>query len=158
LYIVDGPRIRKIDRSGTITTVAGTGTSGHSPDGTPAQKARLDGPIDVGFDAHSDLLILETDGCRLRKVDSRGLLETVAGGECGYGGYGGPAQKAKTSDAAAITVDKETGDIFIADHHNDRIRQVARNGTITTVVGTGDRGFSGDGGLAKRASIDQPFG
>ncbi len=161
LYVTDAhhARIRKIDiATNTITTVAGCGAEGCSSDGGPAVHAKLASPHGSALDRHGNIYIADLKNDRIRKVDSStGIITTVAGnGEHGYSGDGGPATEAMLASPIAVTCN-DNGDLYIADHRNSRIRKVdAGIGTITTVAGTGERSFSGDGGPATQAAIALP--
>ena len=160
LYIVDrwNYRIRKVDTAGTITTVAGTGTSGFSGDGGQATDARINAPRGVAVDGSGNLYIADTSNNRIRKVDSSGVITTVAGtGTLGFSGDGGQATAAKIWEPSGVEVDG-SGNLYIADTQNYRIRKVDTSGTITTVVGVGLSGFGGDGGPATGAQIRSPQG
>ena len=165
LYIADSlnHRIRKVDTSGTITTVAGTGAIGLSGDGGPAVQARLRFPIGVAVDGSGNLYIADAYNHRIRKVDTSGTITTVAGAGAvgrtmgGFGGDGGPAVQARLNRPFGVAVDG-SGNLYIADAENDRIRKVDTSGTITTVAGTGARGFAGDDGAATAAQFDEPIG
>ena len=148
-------RIRKVDPSGIITTVAGNGTHGFSGDGGPATSASLFSPYEVAVDSAGNIFIGDTWNFRIRKVDPSGIITTVAGnGINGFSGDGGPATDASISPRG-ITVDS-AGNIFIADFSSSRIRKVDSSGIITTVVGNGTHGFSGDGGSAVNANLNYP--
>lgn len=152
---LDNSRVRKIDTSGTITTVAGTGTAGFSGDGGAAINAMLNQPQAVAIDASGNLIIADTQNRRIRKVDSSGTITTIAGtGVEGYSGDGGLATQAMLHQAVDLAVDG-SGAIYFADSTGQRIRKIA-NGIITTVAGTGVGGFSGDGGAAISATMDFP--
>jgi sugar lactone lactonase YvrE len=145
--------------TGIITTVAGNGIPGYSGDGGPATSASLSGPSGVVVDATGNLLIADSSNYRIRRVDaSTGIITTVAGnGIRGFSGDGGPATSASLSPIG-VAVDA-TGNLFIADTGNHRIRRVDEStGIITTVAGNGIRGFSGDGGPATSASLNYPTG
>jgi sugar lactone lactonase YvrE len=160
LFIADtgNSRIRKVDTTGTITTVAGTGTNGFSGDGGPATSAQLSTPLGVAVDPASNLFIADSWNNRIRKVDTAGTITTVAGnGTGGFSGDGGPATKAEFSGPSDVAVDP-AGNLFIADQYNQRIRKVDTTGTITTVAGNGTNGFSGDGGPATGAQLGGPSG
>ena len=159
LYIADSDnhRIRKVDTNGIITTVAGNGTAGFGGDGGPASQARLGGPRDVFVDAQGTLYIADYGNHRIRKVDTNGIITTVAGnGTAGFGGDGGPATEAELYWPGGVAVDS-AGNLYIADkdssNNNNRIRKVDTSGTIITVAGTGTHGFSGDGGPAIEAQF-----
>src|SRR5204863_186490 len=156
LFIMDqgNVRIRRVDAgTGTITTVAGTGTQGFSGDGGPATAAALSVPSDVGLDGAGNLFIADWGNNRLRRVDAgTGTITTVAGGGTGRaGGGGGAATAAELSSPSGQALDG-AGNLFIADRENQRLRRVdAGTGTITTVAGNGTVGFRGDGGPATAA-------
>ncbi len=158
LYISDcyNHRIRKVDTSGIITTVAGNGILGYSGDGGPATEAQLCYPDGVAVDTAGNLYIADTSNDRIRKVDTSGIITTVAGnGIEGYSGDGGPATDAQLSIPRGLAVDAQ-GSLYIADTSNSRIRKVDTNGIITTVAGNGTYGSSGDGGPAIEAQCRYP--
>jgi len=152
-YIADGGRVRKVDTSGIITTVAGGGESGFSGDGGPATEAQiLANGVAIG--SLGNLYI--SGGERVRRVDTSGIITTVAGtGEFGFGGDGGPATQALLANPQGIDVDG-LGNLYIAEDQNKRIRKVDTFGIITTVAGGGASGVLGDGGPAIEAYIDFP--
>src|SRR5579875_577574 len=141
-------------QSWIITTVAGTGIAGFAGDGGPAERARLNGPFDVGFDAAGNLYFSDTFNHRVRRIDARtGVITTCAGnGEPGYSGDGGPALRARLNEPYGIALDK-AGNLYIADRHNHCVRRVDAAGHITTFAGDGTAGFGGDGGPAAAAGI-----
>ena len=161
LYIADTlhNRIRKVDAAGVITTVAGggrRGNSGYSGDGGPAVAAQLYNPFDVALDGAGNLYIADTRNQRIRKVDAAGVISTVAGdGTWGYGGDGGAAVAARLAGPSAVAVDG-AGNLYISDRGSDRIRKVDSAGVISTVAGTGRSGYSGDGGAAVAAQLQDP--
>ena len=158
LYITDANdrRIRRVDPSGTISTIAGTGVEGYSGDGGPAVDARLNFPASVAVDAEGNLFFTEYFEHRIRRVDSSGTISTVAGiGVEGFSGDGGPAVEAQLDTPTGVAVDAD-GNLFIADFSNRRIRKVDPSGTITTLAGGGDA--LGDGGPAIAAGIRNPTG
>jgi sugar lactone lactonase YvrE len=152
-------RIRRVDTAGVISTVAGSGTASFSGDGGPATAASLYYPRAVTIDAAGNLYIADQSNHRIRKVSSTtGIIATVAGtGVSGFSGDGGPATAAQLYSPAAALLDA-AGNFYIADQSNNRIRKVAATGIITTVVGTGISGFSGDGGPATAAQVYSPWG
>ncbi len=158
LYIVEeeSHSIRRVNPSGIITTVAGNGVAGFSGDNGPAISASLNRPTGVGVDAAGNFYIADTNNNRIRKVTPGGTIATVAGGGSLLGD-GGPATAASLSLPDDVKVDG-TGNLYIADRANDRIRKVSPSGMITTVAGTGVEGFSGDGGPATAAALFLPEG
>lgn len=149
--------IFKVDTTGFLTRIAGTGVGGFSGDGGPANVASLSEPIDICADAAGNLFII--DGNRIRKIDSAGIITTIAGTAAwGFSGDGGPAILAKFRNPRSIAVDG-TGNLFVADSGNNRIRKIAPDGIITTVAGSSmTGGFSGDGGAAISAKLWGPQG
>jgi sugar lactone lactonase YvrE len=148
----------KITPSGTLTKVAGTGGTGFSGDGGPAISARLNQPHGIALDGAGNLYIADTDNERVRKIDSSGIITTVAGtGQAAFSGDGGPAVNAQMYSPVGVAVDA-AGNLYIADSNNQRIRKVDPSGIITTVAGNGTQGFSGDGGPATSARLDDPAG
>jgi uncharacterized protein (TIGR03437 family) len=149
-------RIRKISATGIITTVVGNGVLGSGGDGGLATAAQLNGPSGVVVDAPGNLFIADTANQRIRKVSTSGIITTVAGtGTSGFGGDGGLATAAQLRLPQGVAVDG-SGNLFIADTDNSRIRKVSTSGIITTVAG--NSGFGGDGGLATAASLYIPYG
>ncbi|WP_168735686.1 cadherin-like beta sandwich domain-containing protein [Cohnella fermenti] len=161
VYIADtsNHRIRKVDTAGKITTVAGTDDSGYSGDGVPADETRLYYPNAVAIDAAGNLYIADTYNNRIRKVDTDGIITTVAGSSStdGYSGDGDMAVDAQLNEPEGVWVDG-SGNLYIADTDNNRIRKVIPNGIITTIAGTGGSGYSGDGGAGTLAELDGPTG
>ncbi len=210
LYVTDtgNNRVRRIDTTGTITTIAGTGEPGYDWEG-PALEAKLsvpravavdgvgnlyfagnlnfgirrvdasgimsevegtgepyDGPEDeqrwtrdrgIAVDHAGNVYIANIDNNYIRRVDATGNVSVIAGTrEPGYGGDGGPAVKAQLSYPADVAVDS-AGNVYIADTGNHRIRRIDTTGTITTIAGTGEPGYGGDGGRAVEAQLASPF-
>jgi len=151
-------RIRKVSTNAIINTIAGNGIGGASGDGGPATGASLAAPNAVAVDGSGNLFIADYANNSVRKVSTDGGITTVAGnGLGGFSGDGGPATSAQLGGPDGVAVDM-SGNIFIADANNKRIRRVSPNGSITTVAGTGSPGFSGDGGPATSASMGSPYG
>jgi len=159
LYIADtgfSNRVRKVTVDGTISTVAGNGTYGFSGDGGPATSAQLAGPSGVTTDSAGNLYIADYGNHRIRKVTPTGTISTVAGnGTSGFSGDGGAATNASLYLPRGVAVDT-AGNLYIADAFNHCIRKVTAAGTISTVAGNGAPGFSGDGGAATNASLNEP--
>ncbi|MEW2043790.1 hypothetical protein AB0885_43780 [Streptomyces sp. NPDC005534] len=160
LFIADtyNKRVRKVDTQGTITTVAGTGSTGFDDDTRLATAARLAAPWGVAVDVYGNLFIADTYNKRVRKVDTHGTITTVAGtGEAGFNGDNQPATTAHLASPRGMAVDGY-GNFYIADTYNNRVRKVDGNGVITTVAGTGQEGFNGDDQLATVAHLASPRG
>jgi streptogramin lyase len=164
LYVAEAGNhcVRRVDRkTGTITTVAGSGSKGYGGDGGPATKATLNEPYAVAVDGNGDLYIVDRLNAVVRKVDGKtGVITTVAGnGKKGYGGDGGPAAEAMLREPNDCCLDGKGG-LLIADVADWRIRRLdLMAGTIGTFAGTGrpasklDPARLGDGGLAARAVL-----
>jgi trimeric autotransporter adhesin len=178
LFIADAGnhRIRKVDTNGIITTIAGTNSFGLSGDGGPAVNAQLFAPSGVAVDDFGNVFIADTSNNRIRKVDVTGVITTVAGTNIsgffsnghnpGFSGDDGLAVNANLALPNGVAVDG-SGNLFIADTGNNRIRKVDVNGIITTLAGSGQSysesgsplgSYSGDGGAATNATLNQPYG
>jgi hypothetical protein len=145
---------------GIITTIAGTGTAGYNGDNQPAVDAELYFPAGVAVDASGNVFIADTVNWRVREISaSSGLISTVAGdGLPGYNGDGELATMAKLTHVNGIALDS-TGDIFLSDGDNHRVRTVdAATGLITTVAGTGGYVYNGDDQPAVDATLGNPAG
>jgi sugar lactone lactonase YvrE len=160
LYFTDqlNHRIRKINTSGIITTIAGIGTIGYSGDNNPAINAELNYPTGLVIDSHGNLYVSDTENSVIRKIDTLGIITTIAGtvGIYGYAGDGGLATNATLNRPGRMGIDKNDG-IYISDNDH-RIRKITSSGVITTIAGTGVNAHSGDGGLAIAADIYNPAG
>lgn len=142
--------------SPAIATVAGTGQRGFSPDGGVAARSALVRPVALAVGPRGEIYVAE--GNRVREVKPDGKLATLAGtGDPGSAGDGGLATKAQLNTPQGIAVDS-AGRVYIADTLGNRIRRVDPDGRITTVAGTGEAGYSGDGGLATQARLNLPTG
>src|ERR1035437_9880379 len=162
LYISDSGNncVRRITPDGIITTVAGNTAAGFSGDGGPGTSASLYLPGGLAVDAIGNLYIADAGNNRIRRLSPAGVISTVAGRVGGLGdfsGDGGPATNAGLRGPSAVAIDA-SGNLYIADQQNTRIRRVGADGIITTVAGTGQFGFSGDGGLAINAQLQFPQG
>src|SRR5205814_180894 len=137
-------RVRKVDATtGVITTVAGTGASGHAGDGGPATSALLSNVHGVAVDSAGRLFL--SDDVYIRRVDTAGVITGIAGNGNGFAGDGGPATAALFSSPRGVAVDSP-GNVYIADAQNSRVRRIAEpSGIVTTVAGSGAPGFFGDG-------------
>jgi len=180
LYISDAAnnRIRKVSADGTIQTIAGNGRAGYSGDGGPALDAQLYTPAGIAVDANGNVYFADTfapifpccgfqfvrrhnyaggiaGDTTVRRISSAGIITTVAGtGALGYFGDGGPALNAEIVPYG-LAVDT-SGNLYIAEPVNQRIRMVSPNGIINTVAGNGVAGYFGDGGAATAAEINYP--
>jgi hypothetical protein len=143
-------------RGGRIERIAGTGESGYSGDGGPAEQARLARPYDVSFNSRGELFIADYDNNRIRKIGVDRTITTFAGGPPqGYSGDGGPVGRARIRGPWSVAVDRND-DILIADSDNHVIRSVGSDGSIRTIAGRAQRGNEGDGGPALKAAFDTP--
>ena len=159
LYIADfsNNRIRKVSATGTIGTVAGSGTAGYSGDGGAAANAQLSTPEGVAVDSAGNLYIADTGNNVIRKVTPSGFISTFAGnGLPGYSGDGGRAINAQLGNPFGLAVDS-AGNLYVTDF-SGRVRKIYPDGTIGTIAGTGTRGYSGDGGPATAATLNRPSG
>jgi len=166
LFIADleNHRIRKVNASGIISTVAGSGVSGYSGDGGAATAAEFKNPAGVAVDASGNIYIADASNNRIRKVNTGNIITTIAGNGFGtgtsFGGYsgdGGPATAAELNFPTGVAVD-DSGNLFIADYFNHRIRKVNTLGIISTVAGDSIGAYSGDGGPATAAELHAPLG
>ena len=160
IYVADyfNNRIRKVSLTGIITTIAGTGGAGYSGDGGPATGAQLNNPVGLAFDGGGNLYVADANNDRIRKISAAGIISTIAGnGSSGYGGDGGPATVAQLHWPSAVALDG-SGNIYVADFSNNRVRKINALGTISTFAGTGATGYSGDGGAATAAKLTLPYG
>jgi uncharacterized protein (TIGR03437 family) len=162
LYIAEtgGHRVRKLDRSGAITTVAGTGVAGFSGDGGAATAAQLASPYGLAADGLGNLYIADLGNARVRCVDANGNITTVAGG-----GTLAPGPPNEGMAATSMLLNSprnllaiDGGGLYISDFGGHRVFQLSTGGLLTTVAGTGTPGFSGDGGMAMAAQLAFPAG
>lgn len=160
IYIADylNNRIRKIHIStGIITTVAGNGTAGYSGDGGSAISAELNGPSGVWSDQAGNIYIADRNNNCVRLVNTSGVIKTIAGSSsAGSSGDGGAATAATLNNPGRVFVDA-SGNVYISDRNNYKVRKVNTSGIISTFIGTGTAGYSGDGGAATAAEINTPF-
>jgi len=158
LYIADtgNDRIRRVNANGIINTVAGNSGNGPWGDGGAATNASLFLPMHVAIDASGNYFIADKENNRIRKVDTNGIITTVAGKNSQtYSGDGGAATNAGLSLPESVAVDAY-GNLFIADYNDNRVRKVDTNGIITTVAGKNSQTYSGDGGAATNAGLYWP--
>ena len=161
LYIADSfnSRIRKVDTSGNISTIAGTGDFGNFGDTNAATKAGMNRPYGVAIDKSGNIYIADAYNDVIRKITtSSGIMSTFAGNsQRGLGGDGGAATGALFDTPTGLVFDA-AGNLYIVDTGNNRIRKVGTDGNINTFAGSGNLGFSGDGGPATNAGINRPQG
>ena len=153
-----GGTVRAIDRHGIISTFAGDDTYGFSGDGGPAVNALISFPQEMAEDAAGNLYLADAGNNRIRKITAAGVISTVAGnGGSLYAGDGGPATSAELDAPAAVAFDA-AGNMYVSDQGNNRIRMVSISGQISTFAGNGVGSFSGDGGAAVSATMNEPVG
>jgi serine/threonine-protein kinase len=162
VYIADSANhvIRRVDPSGVIVTVAGSGgKAGDSGDGGPGTQALIQGPKGIVLDGRGGLLIADSGNDRIKRLDlASGIITLVAGnGSQGGAGDGGPATEAQLVEPRTLAVGPD-GTIYIAEPKAHRVRKVDPAGVISTYAGTGRAGFTGDGGPAARAQLNVPRG
>jgi uncharacterized protein (TIGR03437 family) len=163
LFIADtyASQIQELPAGGTtVKTIAGGGSTGYYGDGGPATSAALFDPAGVFVDAFGNVFVADTSNNVIRKFTIGGNITTVAGnsgGTAGFSGDGGPATSAELHNPTSVWVDA-SGNMFIADSGNQRIRKVSSSGTITTIAGNGREGATGDGGPATSAGLYDPLG
>ncbi len=143
--------IREVSPAGTVSRVAGAGPSGFSPDGGAALSALLAGPRSIALDSAGDIFIADTINNRVREVSAKLINTVIGGGSAFYAGDGGAPLNAGIS-TASVALDA-AGDLFIGDPVNFRVRELSADGTVSTVAGSGTRGYSGDNGPAASAQL-----
>jgi uncharacterized protein (TIGR03437 family) len=153
----DGNHIYKVTASSQkITTVMGNSGYGFAGDGGAAANAQMNSPTSIQVDPTGDLFFVDLFNSRVRKINSSGNISTIAGnGLVTYSGDGGAAQNALMSAPSGVAV-APTGLIYLSDTNNQRIRMIAGDGTISTVVGNGTAGFAGDGSAGTSAQVNFP--
>lgn len=160
LYVISRKHsiVYRVGEDGIAHRVAGTGVGGFSGDGGPAVEAQIAGGNHLLVYASGEVLLGDTGNQRVRKIDTAGIITSIAGtGEAGFGGDGGPATAAQFNGISAMAFDA-AGNVYIADFDNHRIRKISADGVITTVAGTGDPKYNGDGLPATQANIGEPCG
>ncbi len=159
LFIADygADRVRKVNSAGIINAAAGNGLAAETGDGGPATAAEVGGSIGVAFDAIGNLYIAAEDSNRIRKVDTAGIITTIAGYGRVYGGDGGPATAAGIGTPYDVVVDGR-GNIYFSEPNKYTIRKIDATGTISTFAGTGVAGYNGDSIAATSAQLNFPRG
>jgi uncharacterized protein (TIGR03437 family) len=161
LYIADtnNNRIRRVGTDGNISTFAGTGNAAANGDGGPATSAALNHPEGLAIDRAGNIYVADTANHRVRKISPDGTITTLAGnGSGGFAGDGGPPTQASLYYPKGLAVDASSGNLYIADWLNSRIRVVTPDGNIYTVAGNGQYDYNGDGGPATGAALRFPWG
>ena len=156
---IQDQRIRRIDLSnGKINTIAGNGKLEHSGDGGPAKNASIHGARAITVDNDGNIFICEREGNSIRKIETNGIISTVAGtGVSGYSGDGGLAINATFRGPKAIRCN-QNGDLLIVDTENHAIRIISSRTNIIETIAGGSKGGNGDGGIATAAGLDRPHG
>jgi DNA-binding beta-propeller fold protein YncE len=154
-----GGEVTMAEAQWTLGVVAGTGTKGYAGDGGPATQALLNNPFDLAFDPSGSLCFSDTYNHCIRRIDARtGIITTIAGtGESGFSDDGGPATQARMNQPYGIVIDR-SGNIYVADRLNGRVRRIDSRGVITTLAGDGSGKYSSDGGPSDRAGLAEPNG
>ena len=143
---------------GKVLTIAGSGSANYFGDGGPSLRAQISQPQGVAFDKSANLYISDGGNNLIRKVAPNGIITTVAGtAEIGFAGDGGLGTAAQLNSPKGLAIDS-SGNLYIADQGNHAIRKLSPGGIITTVAGTGQAGYSGEGGPAKLAQLNHPVG
>ena len=151
-------KLFKLGADGMATRIAGNGDPGFSGDGGPATDAQLNSSNHLVADDTGNLYIADSGNRRVRKIDEKGIISTIAGtGDEGFAGDGGPAIDAQMTGGSAIARDA-AGNLYVADFENHRIRKIDTGGIITTFAGTGEHLFNGEGLLATETNIGEPTG
>lgn len=155
---IDQSAVRYVDANGIINTVVGNGTRGYNGDGSLGVNALLNSPTRISLVDDGSLLICDTSNNVVRRLDTDGIITTFAGtGESGYSGDGGQATAAQLTRPHDAEQGPD-GAIYIADTGNNVIRRVDADGVITTFIGTGEGGYSGDMGIARQSLLKGPAG
>lgn len=150
--------VRFVDSDGMISTIAGNGERGYEGDGGPGVQAKLSSPTRLARDRQGNLYFCDTDNHAIRRVDGHGMITTFAGtGVEGFSGDGGFAAAAQFSTPYGLCF-APNGDLYVADTGNHVIRRIDSAGIVTSVVGTGAAGFTGDEGPAGQAQLNGPSG
>ncbi len=161
VYVADygNFRIRKIATTGVITTFAGDGINGYAGNGGQATAAKISYPECVRVDSLGNVYFSDAGNALIWKVNTSGVIKTIAGipGTGGYSGNGGQATAAELNNPVGLALDKNLN-VYVADQANNVIRKIATTGIITTVAGNHVAGYSGNGGQATNAKLNNPTG
>ncbi len=158
IYVADAAanRIRKITPDGIIQTIAGTGVAGFSGDGGPGDAAMIDHPYGLAVDTAGNLFIADLGNARIRKLSVHGTIQTVAGGGLATGDNN-PALSVQFMQPRNIALDAD-GTLYISDFGANRVYRISAGGNLTTLAGTGNAGYTGDGASAVLAQLKAPAG
>ncbi len=150
--------VRKVTAStGIVTTIAGNGTRGFAGDGEAGNLANITDVHGIASDSSGNVYISDTSNNRIRKIDTSGIITTIAGdGTRGYSGDGGTALSASLWFPAGLVIDG-SGNIYVADYGSHTVRKITSGGAISTIAGTGTFGYSGDGGAGSKALVASPM-
>ncbi|MBJ2174879.1 T9SS type A sorting domain-containing protein [Aureibaculum sp. A20] len=164
IYISDwqNHKIKKVTTDGIINTIAGTGVYGFSGDGGLATQAELKSPSGITVDTSGNIYFSDRNNYRVRKIDTNGIITTIAGkgGFQPFSGDGGLAIDAELYEPSGITIDN-SGNIYVVDGNNQRVRKITTDGIINTIIGSGatginSGGFNGDGLVGTATLLNQP--
>jgi sugar lactone lactonase YvrE len=158
IYFTDGGNhvVRSINTSGIISTIAGNGSGGYSGDGGPAINAQMKTPSGLALNSSDEIYVADWMNRRIRKINTSGIISTIAGnGSTGSSGDGSLATAATLDAPNGVNVDNYNN-IYISDNFAHVVRKVNITGMISTIAGSGIMGFSGDGGLATFAHLNKP--
>ncbi|HLF92532.1 MAG TPA: hypothetical protein VJB14_03670, partial [Planctomycetota bacterium] len=161
MFVVElaGNKVRRLDKDGKLTVIAGTGEKGAAGDGGPAAKAQFNGPHHLLVGADGDVWVADTWNHCVRRIDLKTgvITRAVGSGEKGYAGDGGPAAQAKFGGIYCLAFDAKRENLYLADLDNRRIRVVnLKSGIVTTVAGNGQKGVPQDGAEAKAQPLVDP--
>lgn len=160
-YISDqaNQRIRKVTAAGVITTIAGTGAQGYTGDGGQGTAAKIAFPAGICTDGSGNVYFADTFNNVIREINTNGIITTVVGnGIAGYSGDNGLATACELHSPQDVSVNAAGNNIYVADFSNTVVRKVDGSGKIGTFAGNGTAGFSGDGGAATTAELQNPIG
>ena len=161
VYVSDylNRRVRRVGATGMIVTIAGVGEGGYSGDGGPATESHLGGPTGLAVDTLGSVYVADLTNHRIRRISSQGNISTVAGTGAPFNrGDGGLAEHGQLSLAIADVAVDRLGNVYVADPYDHTVRSIDVGESISTLVGTGEAGFGGDGGPAIEGLLDKPSG
>jgi DNA-binding beta-propeller fold protein YncE len=159
IEMVSGNRLLRVDKAGILKVIGGTGVKGFSGDGGDARQAQINGVHNIAVTPGGDLFLSDAWNYRVRKINGQtGVINTFAGtGAKGFGGDGGPAEKAQFGTVIQVALDPAAKHLYVADIDNKRIRRIALDtGIVETVAGNGKAGKPADGAMAKDAPLSDP--